>query len=66
MEDNYSNVKFVLLCLLISVSCLWIMVTTQKTDLMLLRSAFLHFVNCPNCKNKKKDISDKQENKVNE
>lgn len=64
MEENYSNVKLVLFCLLVSVSFLWIMVNTQKTDLMILRSAFLHFVNCPNCK--KKNISDKQENVVNE
>lgn len=53
MEDNYSNVKFILLCLLISVTCLWIITSTQKTELQMLKSAFLHFVNCPECRNKK-------------
>lgn len=53
MDEGYSNLKTILLCLIISVVCLWIITSSQKTEIMMLRSAFLHFVNCPKCRDKK-------------
>lgn len=66
MEENYSNLKFVLFCLLISVTCLWIMTTSQKTEIAMLRSAFLHFVNCSKCQKKNLHNADKEKTEVTE
>jgi len=64
MEDN--NLKLILFCLLISVTCLWIMATSQKTEIAMLRSAFLHFVNCSKCQKKNLHKTDKKETEVKE
>jgi len=42
------------------------MATSQKTEIAMLRSAFLHFVNCSKCQKKNLHKTDKKETEVKE
>lgn len=42
------------------------MTTSQKTEIAMLRSAFLHFVNCSKCQKKNLHNADKEKTEVTE